>query len=245
MDAGTLALLLLLLFAGALLYSSVGHAGASAYLAAMALLSVAPETLKPTALALNVCVASFAVFRYARAGLIDLRVAALCIVGSAPMAWLGGGLALPAEWFRLALGLMLLLAALRLWLPEPVAAGPVAPPSAWKLPLAGAGIGLAAGLTGTGGGIFLSPLLVFMRWVEIRRSLGTASLFILCNSAAGLAGNFASLRKLPPELPWMIGAVMLGAVLGTWLGIARYRQPGLRRALGLVVAIAGAKLALS
>lgn len=241
-----LLILLGLLFCAALLYSSVGHAGASAYLAIMVLLSVAPAVMKPTALALNLCVASFVVVRYGRAGLIAPRIALACLAGSIPMAFIGGGWTLPGHIYKPLLGVMLLLAALRLMWPqsEVEKTGTL---RAVHLPLAmllGALIGLLSGLTGTGGGIFLSPLLIFLRWVELRKTLGTAALFILCNSASALAGNLASAGHLPPQLPWMILAVMLGAWFGTWLGLARLNIIGLRRVLAAVLTIAGLKLAV-
>ena len=245
MEAEALYLLLSLLFCAALLYSSVGHAGASAYLAVMALLSVAPEVMKPTALALNLCVASFIVVRYGRAGLIAPRVALACLAGSIPMAYIGGGWMLPGSIYKPLLGIMLLLAALRLAWPQRADTDLVRPLREVSIPLAmllGAAVGLLSGLTGTGGGIFLSPLLIFLRWVEIRKTLGTAALFILCNSAAGLAGNINSLGRVPDELPWMIVVVMLGAWFGSWLGLVRLQGDGLRRVLAAVLTIAGLKL---
>lgn len=240
-----LALLCALLFLAALLYSSVGHAGASAYLAAMALMSVAPAVMKPTALCLNLCVGSFVLWRYGRAGLCDWRLALMFIAGSAPLAFIGGAWTLPGHFYKPLLGIMLWLGALRLWLPENISdARAIHRPPPWAALLSGGGIGLLSGLTGTGGGIFLSPLLIFMRWAETRKTLGTASLFILCNSAAGLAGNIASVGALPPQLPWFILSVMLGAVAGTWLGVARLNITGLKRVLGGVLLIAGFKLAL-
>lgn len=241
-----LSVLLPLLFLAALLYSSVGHAGASAYLAAMALLGVSPEILKPTALALNVCVASLVFLRYARVGLWEPRIALACLLGSTPFAFLGGALTLPGHHYKPLLGAMLLLAALRLlWppgsRPEPA---PGRKPNPFVCAGIGSGIGLLSGLTGTGGGIFLSPILIFLRWVEIRKTLGTASLFILCNSAAGLAGNLRSVGSLPSELPWMILAVMSGAGVGTWLGISRLSVAGLQRALGGVLILASGRLLL-
>lgn len=246
MTGTELSILLPLLFLAALLYSSVGHAGASAYLAAMALLSVSPAIMKPTALALNICVASFVFLSYARAGLWEPRIALACILGSAPFAFIGGAWTLPGHYYKPLLGAMLLLAALRLLWPQRAAATTpeIKSPNLMLAGGVGAGIGLLSGLTGTGGGIFLSPILIFMRWVEIRKTLGTASLFILCNSAAGLAGNITSVGKLPTELPWMLLTVMSGALLGTWLGISRLNVTGLQRALGGVLIIASGKLLL-
>lgn len=247
MSHDQLLMLLPLLFCAAALYSSVGHAGASAYLAAMALMSVSPAVMKPTALALNICVASFVFYRYAKAGLWEPRIALACILGSAPFAFIGGAWTLPGHYYKPLLGVMLLLGALRLLWPQRTQGEQ---PTVRRLPPVlgagvGSGIGLLSGLTGTGGGIFLSPILIFMRWVDIRKTLGTASLFILCNSIAGLAGNITSIGRLPSELPWLIVTVMSGALVGTWLGISRYNIVGLQRALGGVLVIAGGKLLLT
>lgn len=235
-----------LLFLAALLYSSVGHAGASAYLASMALLGIAPAVMKPTALALNICVASFISLRYIKAGLFDARSAWPFVLGAMPMAFLGGALQLPGDYYRPLVGVVLLFAAARLWwrqLPA-VADSEPRPPAIPIALLCGAGIGLLSGLTGTGGGIFLSPLLIFMRWAETRKTLGMAAVFILCNSIAGLSGNLASAGKLPDSLPLFIAAVMTGAWAGSELGINRLAPAGLLRVLGGVLMIAGIKLLL-
>jgi hypothetical protein len=108
--------------------------------------------------------------------------------------------------------------------------------------LAGAVIGLLSGLTGTGGGIFLSPLLLFLAWSETRTASGVAAVFILCNSVAGLLGNIASVKALPPDLPLFAAAVLLGAAIGTTLGISKLAQQGVLKALGLVLIVAGFKL---
>lgn len=246
MDPTTIALIAGLMFLGAALYTSVGHAGASAYLAIMALFSVAPETMRPTALVLNVVVASIASWRYARAGQFDLKLVLPFIVGALPMAFVGGGISLPPETYRPLLGGVLLLAAFRLLWPSPLERqGRIAPPPLWLAVGCGAGIGLLSGLTGTGGGIFLSPLLLFLGWSEPRRASGVAALFILMNSMSGLAGNFASVGRLPPELPWFIAAVIAGAIIGTRLGVSRLPTPRLFQVLGLVLVIASGKLLLS
>ena len=246
MDPATIALIAGLMFLGAALYTSVGHAGASAYLAIMALFSVAPETMRPTALVLNIFVASFASWRYATAGQFDLKLALPFIAGALPMAFVGGGISLPPETYRPLLGGVLLLAAFRLLWPTPLdRQGRIAPPPVWLAVGCGAGIGLLSGLTGTGGGIFLSPLLLFLGWSEPRRASGIAAVFILMNSMSGLAGNFASVGRLPPELPWFIVAVVAGAVIGTRLGVSRLPTPRLFQVLGVVLVIASGKLLLS
>ena len=246
MTSDNLVWIALLMGFAAALYSSVGHGGASAYLAIMALFAVAPETMRPTALALNLVVAGFGTFRYWRAGQINFRLAAAFLVTAAPAAFIAGGIHIPPEYYRPMVGVVLWAAALRLfWQPKRLAEREARAPSlAITLP-AGAGLGLLAGLTGTGGGIFLSPLIILFGWEDARRTSGIAASFIFLNSAAGLAGNLASVRGLPPELPYLVAAVATGALVGTWLGAGRLPRRRLLQGLGLVLVIAGAKLVLA
>ena len=227
---------------GAALYSSVGHAGASAYLALMALWGVPPASMKPTALVLNIIVAIFGSARFIRAGLFRWRTLWPFLLGALPFAFLGGALKLPGDIYRPLVGAVLLLSAARLLWPREIRAlRETHDPPVWLAILLGAGIGLLSGLTGTGGGIFLSPLLLFMAWSAPKPTSGVASLFILCNSTAGLLGNLASVQQLPPDLPLFAGSVLTGALVGTTLGI-RLQAPIILKALGLVLIVAGVKL---
>jgi uncharacterized membrane protein YfcA len=232
-----------LLFGSAALYTSVGHAGASAYLASMALVGLAPEAMRPTALVLNICVASFSAIRFWRAGLIDARLALWLLAGAAPLAFLGGAIKLPGEIYRPLVGVLLIVAAIRLLLPLEVATNrdPKLPHPALAA-LTGATIGLLSGLTGTGGGIFLSPILIFCGWAATRNASGIAITFILCNSVFGLLGNLASVQRLPSELPIYLAAAMAGALVGTALGVKRLPSGMILKALGAVLVIAGLKL---
>lgn len=227
----------------AALYSTVGHGGASGYLAIMALFSVAPETMRPTALALNLVVAGIGLWRFGRAGQIDAKLLAAFLMAAVPAAFVGGGIEVPEQIYRPLVGLLLWAAAVRLfWQPTSLSERTVRPPRLSVALPVGAGLGVLAGLTGTGGGIFLSPLIILFGWADARRTSGIAAGFIFFNSAAGLAGNLASARALPPELPWLTAAVVIGALVGTWLGAARLPKPRLLQGLGLVLVIAGAKL---
>ena len=227
----------------AALYTSVGHAGASAYLALMALFGTAPAVMRPTALALNIIVGTFAAWRYWSAGLFRWRTLWPFLAGAVPFAFLGGTLALPAHYYRPVVGVILLIAAARfLFEKKPPDPSTVRDPPVWLGVPAGAGIGLLSGLTGTGGGIFLSPLLLFANWSETRSASGVVIMFILCNSIAGLLGNYASVGALPANLPLFAGAVLLGALAGTTLGISRFAPDMIRKALGIVLIIAGLKL---
>ena len=160
-----------------------------------------------------------------------------------PAAFFGGGIHLPAITYKPLVGILLWAAAARLlWQPKQLAERPThAPVLSLTLP-AGAVLGVLAGLTGTGGGIFLSPLIILNAWEEPRRTSGVVATFIFLNSIAGLAGNVASVGHLPRELPIFLAAVAAGALLGTWLGVERLPRPGLLRSLGAVLTVAGAKL---
>jgi uncharacterized protein len=230
------------MFLGAALYSSVGHGGASAYIALMALFGVAPAIMRPTALMLNIIVTTFTSWRYFNAGMFRWRTLWPFLIGAVPFAFLGGAINLPGNIYRPLLGVVLLISATRMLWPKELKSV-----TEWRDPpvivgvLCGAGIGFLSGLTGTGGGIFLSPLLLFLAWSLAKPASGVVAVFILCNSAAGLLGNYASVRSLPPDLLLFAGAVLAGALVGTTLGI-KLATPFILRALGVVLIIAGLKL---
>jgi uncharacterized membrane protein YfcA len=239
-------LLAALIFGAAVLYSSVGHAGASGYLAAMALFSVPPDTMKPTALMLNVLVASIATFRFLRAGRFSWPVFWPLALVSVPCAFVGGFLVLPGDLYRPLVGCVLVFAALksvhRASSPDP---GAIRQPPRAGFLLAGASIGLLSGLTGVGGGIFLSPLLIFLRWSSVTATSGIAAAFILLNSMAGLAGLLTRTPVLPDALPvWAIAAVA-GGFIGASYGSRRLGSPAIQRILALVLLIAGGKMILA
>ena len=230
----------------AALYSSVGHAGASGYLAAMALAGVAPAVMKPTALTLNILVALIATARFYRAGFFSWRVFLPFALSSVPFAFLGGALTLPGSVYQKVVGCALLFAAYRLWARAArradAEAKPVPLPAAVAL---GAGIGLLSGITGVGGGIFLSPILLLAGWAETRQASGVAAAFILVNSAAGLAGHLASVRNVPDSIYLWGAAAVVGGLIGTELGRRRLATVTLRRVLSAVLVIAGLKMVLT
>jgi uncharacterized protein len=240
-------LLAVLFFGAAVLYSSVGHAGASAYLAAMALLGVAPDVARPTALALNIVVASFVTFRFWRRGYISGRALVPFLIGSVPFAFIGGSLPISGALYKQLVGVVLIVAAIQLARTARQAARAdtgQATPNPPPIPAVaiGAGIGLLSGLTGTGGGIFLSPILLISGWAEMRAASGMAAAFILANSIAGLGGNLARLASLPAALPLWVAVVVVGAIIGSELGSRRARTVQLRGALSVVLVLAGLKL---
>jgi uncharacterized membrane protein YfcA len=228
----------------AVLYSSVGHAGASGYLAVMALAGVEPGLMRPTALILNILVASIVVTRFTRAGHLDWGALLPFIVTSIPLAFVGGLIVLPGSAYKPLVGIVLLVAAARFFLTagrSPTTEVAVAVP---RLPAAAIGgtIGLLSGLTGTGGGIFLTPVLLVLGWAGPRRAAGLSAGFILANSTAGLAGNLASVGTVPGDLVLWLPVVAGGALVGSGLGANRLSLPALRRTLALVLVVAGLKL---
>ena len=242
-------LLAALFFIIATLYSSVGHAGASGYIAAMALMSMPAAVVKPTALALNILVASIGIARFGAARLVPWRLVLPFVLASVPCAYFAARLQLPALWYQRILAMVLLVAAVQLWRTAgrakiEDASAQVRSPPLWAALLAGAAIGVVSGLTGTGGAIFLTPLLLFAHWAPTRMAAGASVVFVLGNSIAGLFGTAAALDRLPPQLPWWLGAVALGALLGTQFGRGALPVSGLRRVLAVVLVIAAVKLAL-
>ncbi len=235
-------LLSLLFFATAVLYSSVGNAGASGYLAAMTLAGPAPEVMKSTAPLLNIIVALIATCRFARAGYFSWPLFWPFTVASLPVAFLGGMLSLPGPLYRVLVGIVLLFAAYRLfWYTDQGKPATGAAPLVLAL-VVGAAFGLVSGLTGIGGGIFLSPLLIMMGWAEPRQSASISAAFVLVNSVAGLCGDTVSVHALPSAAPLWVGAVIVGGLAGSELGARQLAEVALRRLLAVVLAIAGLKL---
>lgn len=233
----------LCLMLGAILYTSVGHAGASIYIAIMAIFSVKTSVIKPTALVLNIFISSFTSWRFIKNGFFDLKILTPIALGAIPFAFLGGYINTPSHIYKAIVGLILLASAVSLLRNQNNAdINVIKPPKLIWAVLSGCAIGFLAGLTGTGGGIFLSPLILFMNWSDTKRTSGIAAIFILINSISGLLGNYSSVQNLPSQLPLYLVATIIGAIIGTTLGIKFYSAKGIKRALALVLTIAGFKL---
>ncbi|MBI2895361.1 MAG: sulfite exporter TauE/SafE family protein [Deltaproteobacteria bacterium] len=241
-----MALLAALVGVAALLYSSVGHGGGSGYLAAMALFGLAPSVMKPSALAMNVLVALVVTIRFRRAGYFEGRLLWPFAIGSIPAAFVGGYLTLAPEVYRTVLGALLLVAATRMATkssgrPD----GEVRPPHFALGLLIGAAIGFASGITGIGGGIFLSPIILLAGWAGLRQTAAVSAPFILLNSLAGLAGVWTAVRHLPPFVPLLAVVAVAGGLVGSGLGARYLSTRTLRLLLAIALAIAGAKLVLT
>ena len=265
MDSTDVLLLSLLILLAAALYSSVGHGGASGYLAAMALFGLAPAVMRPTALCLNLLVSSLGTLRFHRAGHFRWRAFWPFAATSVPAAYVGGAITLPTTLYKQLVGLALLFAAFRLFIharklteandatarddtaneratktADEEASARGAP--LWLAMLLGVVIGLLSGLTGVGGGIFLSPLLILAGWADARQTAAVSAAFIFVNSAAGLLGNPAGVKSVSMALPYFALAALAGGLVGTEFGSRRLPPLWVRRLLAAVLVVAGLKL---
>ena len=236
-------LLAAFIFIVALLYSTVGHAGASGYLAAMALFGIAPAVMKPTALVLNILVACIGTVRFYRSGFFSWRTFWPFAAASIPMSFIGGAITLPDVIYKSIVGVVLLYSAVRLFFSAGGADSretklvPV-----WIALIVGGTVGVLSGLTGVGGGIFLSPILLLMHWARTKETSGISAAFILVNSIAGLLGHVSAVSRVPSSIViWAVAAV-IGGLTGTELGTRVLPVAGIRRWLSIVLVVAGVKL---
>ena len=239
-----IAFLTLAVFLVAFLYSSVGHAGASGYIAVMTLFSLTPEQIKPSALALNILVATVGSWQFWRAGHFSWKLFWPFALLSFPLAFLGGYLNLPAQVFKIVIGVVLLFSAVCFLMPQTVNEKVVEPPKTVAIGV-GAGLGLLSGLTGTGGGIFLTPLLLLMRWATVKNAAAVSAVFILLNSISGLLGNISATKSIPTFILPLGVAVVFGGAIGSYLGSKKLAPLAIKRLLAIVLIIAGFKLILA
>ncbi|MFQ5664473.1 MAG: sulfite exporter TauE/SafE family protein [Terriglobia bacterium] len=243
-DPALLALLLGLVFFVAVAYSSVGHGGASGYLAVLSFFGLAPAAMAPSALCLNLLVAGTSFTSYQRAGHFAFRLLWPFLLTSIPFAFLGGLTRVSPRTYMGLLAAVLVFAAYRL-----LAVGPprheesfIRVPPLWITLPVGAGIGFLSGIIGVGGGIFLSPLLILLKWADTKRTAAAAAAFIWINSAAGLYGHLLRKSVDWSALLWLVGAAFAGGLVGSYLGAQRLRGLWLRRILGIVLLVATLKL---
>lgn len=231
----------------AIVYASVGHAGATGYVAVMTLAGLEPDVVRPTALVLNVCVATIATVQFARAGHLRRDLLVPLALASVPAAFAGGAIGLHPAVFEAVLGAVLAASAVRLagraaWPAGPVAAPAGSPPRPAVLAALGGGIGLVSGLTGVGGGVFLTPALLALAAAPVRQVAGVSAAFILVNSLAGLAGRAVAGGAIPPVSLAVVAAAVVGGTIGSGLGAFRLPVRALEGAMAAVLAIAAAKL---
>ena len=225
----------------AFLYSSVGHAGASGYIATMTLFGLATTVIRPTALVLNILVATIGSFQFWRAGYFSWNLFWPFALLSIPAAYFGGYLQPSTAILRILIGIVLLFSATRLIFrtKDPEQTTPPSKPVAIGV---GAGLGFLSGLTGTGGGIFLTPLLLFCEWAKIRQAAAVSALFILVNSIGGLVGYFTAVHSIPTLGIHLAIPAIIGGTIGSYLGSRRLAPRGIAIFLAVVLVIAGCKL---
>lgn len=228
----------------AVLYSSVGHGGASGYLAAMALWGLLPEEMRPAALLMNIVVTSWLLYRFQPYKLMPYKLFWPLVIASTPLAFVGGLIKIDAEAYRLLVGVMLLLAAVRMLMINK-AAESIQQPTMIAVLLVGAILGFSAGLTGIGGGVFLSPILLIFGWCSIRQSTAVAAGFILLNSIGGLAGYIVSDQSWPIGAGWLVIAALAGCLFGGELAAHRASSLTLQKLLAAVLAIAAVKMVVT
>ncbi|MEN9570483.1 MAG: hypothetical protein RL172_1714 [Bacteroidota bacterium] len=241
----TLFFIPLLLFVVAFLYASVGHGGASGYIAVLTIFGISMQQYRPVVLLMNTIIASIAFIQFYRAGYFKWQLAWPFLLSSIPMAYIGSQFKTSQQVYNLVLGIALLFPVLRLLIHSFKEQGP-AKPLAIPAALAwGAVIGIAAGFLNIGGGIFLSPVIILMAWGNTKEAAAVSSLFIVCNSLAGLAAiKFGSIQLSPAAYGW-IGAAVTGGMLGAYLGSHRFNLATVRYILAMVLLIASVKLIFS
>jgi uncharacterized membrane protein YfcA len=234
-----------LLMLVAFLYASVGHGGASGYLALMALFGFAPEVMRPTALLLNIFVSSIAFLSYFRSGHFSWKLFWPLAIMAVPAAYLGGLITPPTLLYKQLLGAFLIFPAIRFMFPFEPRAGTQHEINIYWALVMGAGIGLLSGILGIGGGIILSPLLILLGWSDVKQAAAVSALFILVNSMAGLVGQMQQGIQFSPDMLAMVGIALIGGLGGSYFGAFRFNQKTLKLSLSIVLLIAALKLLFS
>jgi len=224
------------------LYSSVGHGGASGYLALMALFSFAPESMKPTALLLNLFVAGISFYYYYREGFFNTKLFLVFAVASVPLAFIGGTIEVDASIYKKILALLLIFAILKMLHVFGKENDQTKETRLWQGLVVGGVIGFFSGLIGIGGGIILTPVILLLHWGNMKEAAAVSALFIWVNSAAGLTGQLSSGITIEKESFLLVGIALIGGVLGGYYGSKKINNQNLRYILAFVLIIASVKL---
>jgi len=235
-------LFLIILPIVAFLYASVGHGGASGYLALMALFSFAPETMKPTALLLNLFVAGIAFYHYYKAGYFNKKLFLAFAIASIPLAFLGGMIEIDATIYKRILGVLLIFAILKMLNVFGKETGVIKDIKLWQGLVVGGVIGFFSGLIGIGGGIILTPIILLLHWGKMKEAAAVSALFIWVNSAAGLIGQFTSGVSISSQSFVLVAVAMVGGFIGSYYGSKKFDNILLRYLLAFVLIIASVKL---
>jgi uncharacterized membrane protein YfcA len=235
----------ILLLVVAFLYASVGHGGASGYLALMALFGISPAFMKPTALLLNLFVSLTAFIFFFRGGHFKWKYFLPFALASIPMSFIGGMITLDANLYKKVLGILLLLPVIRLVFFPNNTRDEMRTLHIPTALLIGALIGFLSGLIGIGGGIILSPLLLFLKWTDQKQTAAISAMFIFVNSISGLGGQLTKGIEFQPEMLTFVGVAFVGGSCGAWFGAIKFNQQVLKYILALVLLLASIKLLFS
>jgi len=232
----------IILFVVAFLYASVGHGGASGYLALMAIYGIAPEVMKPTALLLNLFVSGSAFLQFYRGNHFLKYIFLPLAAASIPMSFVGGMLVIEDHIYKKILGALLLLPVIRLLFFKNTDTSGLKKSNIYLSLLVGGCIGLLSGMIGIGGGIILSPVLLLLKWTDQKQTAAISALFIFVNSVAGLAGQFTKGIEFNNNMLLYVVVAFSGGMLGAYYGAAKFNQNVLKNVLGLVLFMAAFKL---
>jgi uncharacterized membrane protein YfcA len=235
-------LFFLLVFLLAVLYSSVGHGGASGYLALMALFSFSPEFMRPSALVLNIFVSTIAFYSYYRNSHFRFSLLLPFIITSVPFSFIGGMINVKPELYKILLGLFLVIAIARMVYTPGIQTGEIKSVNKTLAYLIGILLGFLSGLIGIGGGIILSPIIILLKWGTQKQTAAVSAAFILVNSISGLGGQLSNGIQLAPEIGYMLASAVAGGFLGSYMGSYRITEKALKYALSLVLTFASIKL---
>lgn len=232
----------ILLFFVAFLYSSVGHGGASGYLALMAIYAISPEVMKPTALMLNLFVSLTSFIQFYRGKHFKWNIFLPLALASIPMAFAGGLITMDADFYKKILGLLLFIPIVRFLFYKNIPADEIRKNTIWLSILLGSGIGFLSGLIGIGGGIILSPVLLLLKWADQKQTAAISALFIFVNSFSGLAGHMYKGLNLSPDMISFVAIAFTGGLCGSYFGSLKFNQNILKNTLAIVLLVAGIKL---
>lgn len=226
----------------AFLYASVGHGGASGYLALMAIFSFAPESMKPTALLLNIFVSAVAFYHYHKTGVFKKKLFIVFSIASIPMAFIGGKIDLNTTLYKQTLGVLLIFAVLKMLHVFGKESTQLKEVKNWQGILVGGMIGFLSGLIGIGGGIILSPVILLLHWGKMKEAAAVSALFICVNSIAGLAGQVSNGIQIPQQSYLFVIIAIIGGSFGSYYGSKKFNNLYLRKLLAFVLIIASIKL---
>ena len=241
----TLILFYALLFLVAFLYASVGHGGASGYLALMALFAISPDVMKPTALLLNLFVSLTSFIQFYRGKHFNWKIFLPFAIASVPMAFVGGLITVDAALYKKILGFLLIIPVIRFLFFANLKPTEIKKSNTPLSLFIGAVIGFLSGLIGIGGGIILSPVLLLLKWTDMKQTAAISALFIFVNSIAGLIGQLTKGIHFSPDMYWYVITAFAGGILGAYFGSLHFKQTILKYVLAVVLAVAAYKLLLT